>query len=170
MMSIKRILLILLLLVVGLLMFSIVQLFREPEKPVQVGMNLFYYFSLLLALVGLRFSMIGNHRLHPAVLVITILLSGLLTYEWLYPREILSIGNISIGLFALQFGLVLMLLVKTEGTASKVVQLIIAATTLLIASISFLKIEHELTHTVAGGLLALASISTLVFLFSRKVS
>lgn len=166
----KRILLFLLLLVVGLIIFSMVQLVMGPENPVQVGLNLFYYFSLFLALIGFRLSLIGREGFHPAVLILTLLTIGLLTYEWLFPQTILSIGNISLGLFALQFGLVLMLLVRTEGKGSRLVQMIIALTTILIASLAFLKLENELSYAIGGGMLALTCIAALIFLFSRKTS
>jgi hypothetical protein len=170
MMSIKRILLFILLLVVGLLIFSLVQLMLGPENPIQTGLNLFYYFSVLLALVGLRVSLIGSQRVHPAVLVLTLLITGLLTWEWMNPQSVLSLGHVSLGLFSLQLGLVLMLLVKIDGKGSKLVQLIIALTTLTISCMAFLKMEHEWVYSIGGGLLALTSISTLVFLFSRKAS
>ncbi len=168
--SLKRILLFLLLLAVGLVIFSMVQLVMGPENPIQVGLNLFYYFSLLLALIGLRFSVIGRERLHPAVLILTLVMMGLMTYEWLYPHSILAVGNISLGLFALQFGWVLMLLVKTEGIASKFVQLLIVLTSISIASLAFLKLENGMMYTLVGGLLALSALTTLIFLFSRKTS
>lgn len=168
--SLKRILLFLLLLVIGLLIFSLVQFMMEPENPIQIGLNLFYYFSLLLALIGLRVSLIGSQRAHPVVLLLTLVLIGLSTWAWLNPQSILSTGHLSLGLFALQFGLVLMLLVKSEGKWSKIVQFILALSTLLIASSAFLKLENELLYTVAGCVFALSAIGTLIFLFSRKTS
>ena len=166
----KRLLLILLLLVVGLIIFSFVQLILDSENPIQISLNLLYYFSLLLALLGLRFSLIGNQRWHPIVVVLTFLLIGLATWEWFNPQAILDLGHFSLGLFALQFGLVLMLLVKTEGKGSKAVQLVLGITSVVIASLAFLKLENEMIYTLGGGLMALSTLTTLIFLFSRKTS
>ncbi len=166
----KRILLFLLLLVFGLMIFSVVQIVMVPENPIQIGLNFVYYFSLLLALIALRFSLIGTSRMNPIVLVLTLLLIGFVTWEWLNPQAILGVGHVSLGVFALQFGFVLMLLVKTEGVRSKITQFILAITSIAIASFAFLKLENELIYTIGGALLALSALSTLIFLFSRKAS
>ncbi len=148
--------------------WSIYSLGSKEESKIEAGLNFIYFASLLIAFFSFRISLSKDRHVHPVVLILALLIVGLSTYVWFDAPKLLSLGRINLGLIALLIGVTLMILVKSDSKLSKVTQLCVGITALLLTCATFLQIEQSVIYTIGMVGLALSTILLIIALALQK--
>ncbi|NVK66696.1 MAG: hypothetical protein HWE22_19035 [Flavobacteriales bacterium] len=134
------------------------------EDMVSSGLNLLYCVSLLISFFCLRIALSSTRKIRFIVIALSAITIILSTISWILPPELLTVGNIHLGILPLLIGSTLVLSVENQTKIARILQAVVGLFSIVFSAYVFLGVNNYTSYTVLFGGLLIVSVGTIGYL------